>query len=65
MAEVKVLVSSPTKEGVIRAINTHFYSTSYSINDEGKVTWKGGEVKDDLTYRVRRGRHQILSKTYM
>lgn len=60
----KVLASSPNKESLIKLLNNHFYSTSYDINEEGLVTWKGGIVKEDLVYKVKRGRHQILSNTF-
>lgn len=60
----KVILSSPSKERLIKLLNTHFYSTSYSINEECLVTWKGGVLKEDLIYKVKRGRHQILSNTF-
>ena len=60
----KVLASSPNKESLIKLLNNHFYSTSYNINEEGLVTWKDGVVKEDLIYKVKRGRHQILSNVF-
>lgn len=60
----KVIISSSSKEQLIKLLNTHFYSTSYSINEEGLVTWKDGIVKENLIYKVKRGRHQILSNTF-
>lgn len=56
----KVLVSSPSKESLIKLLNNHFYSTSYDINEEGAVTWKEGIIKEDLIYKVKKGRHQII-----
>lgn len=61
----RVLISSASKEELIKALNNRFYSTSYSITEDGQVTWLKGEIAKDLYYRVKRGRHQITSSVYM
>lgn len=58
-----LLLSSPTKERLISSLNSHFYSTAYSINEQGQVTWKGGEVRAELTYEVKKGIHLVYSKS--
>jgi hypothetical protein len=55
---MKLLLSSKSQTGVIRLLNAHFYSTTYDIMGD-LVTWKGGQIKDNLTYKVKKGRHLI------
>jgi hypothetical protein len=55
-----ILLSSLTKESLIKSLNDLFYSTTYNINDKDEVIWKDGEIKADLSYKVKKGRHQIL-----
>lgn len=58
--KVKVLISSDTKENLEKALNDHFYSITYKIMDNNEVTWKNGELRKDLIYRVKNLRHQIV-----
>ncbi len=53
------ILSSGSKEGIIRLLNIYFYSTTYSINDKNQVTWKNGEVKNDLELVITKNRYQI------
>jgi len=55
-----VILSSPSKENLIKSLNELFYSTTYNINDKDQVIWKDGEIKADLRYKAKKGRHQIL-----
>jgi len=55
-----IILSSSTKESLIKQLNDFYYSTTYNINDKDEVIWKDGEIKSDLSYKVKKGRHQIL-----
>lgn len=57
-----LLISSPNKEALIKALNAHFYSTTYDINDKAEVTWKNGEIKENLQFIIKKGRFQIHQK---
>ena len=57
-----LILSSPTKERAIEALNKHFYSTTYDINDQNQITWKGGEVKENLELKIVKGRYKISQK---
>ena len=37
----KLLVSASTTEGVEKLLNNYYYSTSYKIEGENVVNWKG------------------------
>jgi len=55
---MKLLLSSKSQIDLISLLNAHFYSTTYDIMGD-LVTWKGGQIKDNLSYKVRKGRHLI------
>ena len=54
-----LILSSPNKEQCIKALNKHFYSTTYNINDNNIITWKDNEVKKDLTLVISKGRYKV------
>lgn len=57
---MKLLLSSNSLEGITDSLNKYFYSTTYRILN-GSVTWKNGEVKNDLILKVTKGRFKIYS----
>jgi hypothetical protein len=54
-----LLLSASSKEKAIELLNSRFCSTTYDINENDKIVWKGGEVKTDLKYICKKGRHRI------
>lgn len=38
----KLVATSPTLEGIIKAINRYFYSTSYGVNEQLEITRADG-----------------------
>lgn len=57
---MKLLVSASQKDAAQVSLNDYFYSTTYKINDDGVITWKDGEVRNDLKYKFHKGRHKIF-----
>jgi hypothetical protein len=54
-----LVLSASSKENVIKMLNNHFYSTTYSINENNEITWKNGEVKLDLRLVIKKNRFQV------
>ena len=55
---MKLLISAKSQLSAITLLNEYFYSTTYDIMGD-LVTWKGGEIKSNLSYIVKKGRHLI------
>jgi len=53
-----LLISAKSQLSAINLLNKHFYSTTYDIMGD-VVTWKGGQIKENLSYTVKKGRHLI------
>lgn len=54
-----LIISSTNREKAQEALNKHFYSSTYRIAEDNTITWKNGEVKNDLKVVVKKGRFQI------
>lgn len=56
-----LILSSPNKEQCIEALNKHFYSTTYNINDCNLITWKNGEIRQNLVLKISKGRYKVYT----
>lgn len=56
---MKLLLSAPTKERAEKLLNEFFYSTTYVIQEDNKITWKEGQFCEGLICNVNRGRFKI------
>lgn len=54
-----LVLSASSKENVVKMLNNHFYSTTYSINENNEITWKNGEIKPDLKLVIKKNRFQV------
>lgn len=56
---MKAILSSVSKEDLQKLTNEWLYSTTYKLLDNGVVTWKEGEVKENMIWKQERKRFKL------
>lgn len=62
MHKDKLLLSSGHKDTLQEQLNRFYYSTTYVLNDDGTISWKNGELKEDLYWNFKKNRANVYMK---
>lgn len=56
----KLLVSTDSLDRLVFQINSYYFSSGYTVNDQGQVLNGRGETKENMFWEHKKGRYRLL-----